>query len=206
VEYFGVTGPAEHRFDGKTDPQIVRELMTLEGWAAEHIDARMTPVLGRYVEVLHEELRDPEHVPTVYPGVHELLAALGEQVRARRVALGLLTGNVAPGARAKLSAAGIDPAQFVIGAFGSEHEERPQLPAIACRHAQAMLHIEFTGADVVVIGDTPADMTCGRGIGARAIGVATGQYDVSELCAFGAYAAFQDFSRTADVVDSILRD
>jgi len=39
------------------------------------------------------------------------------------------------------------------------------------------------GGDVVVIGDTPADVACGRGIGARAIGVATGRYEAPALAA-----------------------
>ena len=46
------------------------------------------------------------------------------------------------------------------------------------------------GSDVVIIGDTPADMTCGQGIDARAIGVATGRHAVIELLAAGGHVAF----------------
>ena len=48
------------------------------------------------------------------------------------------------------------------------------------------------GSDVVIIGDTPADMTCGQGIDARAIGVATGRHAVIELLAAGGHVAFED--------------
>jgi phosphoglycolate phosphatase-like HAD superfamily hydrolase len=59
---------------------------------------------------------------------------------------------------------------------------------------------------VVVIGDTPADMGCGRGIGARAIGVATGRYSVDDLRACGAAAVFEDLSDTDAAVRAIMGD
>ena len=66
--------------------------------------------------------------------------------------------------------------------------------------------MDIDGSDVVVIGDTPADLSCGRGIGARAIGVATGQYTVEDLASHHPAAVFKDFSYTADVVDAIVGD
>src|SRR5947208_2063969 len=83
--------------------------------------------------------------------------------------LGLLTGNLVDGARAKLEAVGIDPAIFRVGAYGTDHELRPRLPEIAQRRARDLLGVEVPGSNVVIIGDTPADVECGRGIGARAI-------------------------------------
>jgi phosphoglycolate phosphatase-like HAD superfamily hydrolase len=59
------------------------------------------------------------------------------------------------------------------------------------------------GSDVVIIGDTPADMTCGEGVGARAIGVATGRHSVVELLAAGGHIAFEDLADTASVLDAI---
>ena len=64
--------------------------------------------------------------------------------------------------------------------------------------------LDIRGQDVVVIGDTPADVECGRGIGARAIGVATGHYDVVALTSHGAVAAFEDFTDTDAVVRAIV--
>jgi phosphoglycolate phosphatase-like HAD superfamily hydrolase len=58
---------------------------------------------------------------------------------------------------------------------------------------------------VVIIGDTPADVTCGRGIQARAIAVATGPYDLDQLVAVGPYAVFRDLSDTAQVTEAIYR-
>jgi phosphoglycolate phosphatase len=201
LEVFGATGPADHRFDGKTDPQIIRELMRAAGHGDAHIDDRMEEMLDRYVRCLHEELRHPAHAVHVFPGVRELVDALAAR---GDVVLGLLTGNLAAGARAKLAAAGIDPDQFRVGAYGSDHELRGELPAIAQRRAREQLGLDIPGGDVVVIGDTPADVACGRGIGARAIGVATGHYSVEELSTHEPAAVFPDLSDTAAVLRVIL--
>ncbi|HVX42199.1 MAG TPA: HAD family hydrolase [Gemmatimonadaceae bacterium] len=200
-EVFGTTGPADHRFDGKTDPQIVRELMRLAGHHDAHIDDRMDALLDRYVAYLEAELRAAPEGVRVMPGVYDLLDALDAH---RDVVLGLLTGNLIDGARAKLAAAGIDPERFQVGAYGSDHETRAELPAVAQQRAREQLGLELHGHDIVVIGDTPADMTCGRAVGARAIGVATGHYSVEDLRVHGAYAAFEDLSNTAEVVEVIL--
>jgi phosphoglycolate phosphatase-like HAD superfamily hydrolase len=201
IDVFGATGPTDHRFDGKTDPQIVRELMRLAGHADDHIDARMQALLERYVLYLHEELRSSERPVRVMPGVLELLDALDAR---DDVLMGLLTGNLAAGARAKLAAAGIDPDRFRVGAYGSDHEIRGELPAMAQRRAREELGVVVEGDDIVVIGDTPADLHCGRSIGARAIGVATGHYSAAELLAHDPAAVFDDLSCTADVVRAIV--
>jgi phosphoglycolate phosphatase-like HAD superfamily hydrolase len=200
-EVFGTEGPESHRFDGKTDPQIVRELQRLAGHPDDHIDAHLPRAIGRYVELLSEELDRPGYRSYTLPGVPELLDALEER---DDVVLGLLTGNVIDGARAKLSAVGIDPDRFVVGAYGSDHEIRGELPSIAQRRIRDAHGHEFAGEDIVIIGDTPSDIECGKSIGVRAIGVATGHYSVSDLLACGAYAAFEDLSETRAILSAIL--
>ena len=200
-EVFGTIGPEGHWFDGKTDRQIVRELMGLAGHADAHIDANMDELLTRYVRYLEEELRALPKRPGVFPGVAELLDALEAR---DDVLLGLLTGNLEGGARAKLAAAGVDFDRFRANAFGSDAEHRPLLPAIARERAEAMLGRAIPGADVVVIGDTPADVTCGREIGARAVAVATGRYSVDDLGEHAPYAAFESLADTRAVLDAIL--
>jgi phosphoglycolate phosphatase len=199
-EVYGSTGPEGHRFDGKTDPQIVRELQRLEGHDDDHIDAHLPRAIGRYVELLGEELDRPGYRTYTLPGVPELLDALEERDDAM---LGLLTGNVVEGARAKLSAVGIDPDRFEVGAYGSDHEIRAQLPAIARQRVLEAHGHEFSGHDIVIIGDTPSDVQCGQSLGVRAIGVATGHYTVGDLMASGAYAAFEDLSDTNAVIAAI---
>jgi phosphoglycolate phosphatase len=201
AEVFGAPGRAEHRFDGKTDPQIVRELMRMEGHGDEHIDARMSRMLDRYVNFLHEELDHPSTDVRLMPGVGDLLDALESRAD---VVLGLVTGNLAAGASAKLRAGGIDPARFRVGAYGSDHELRVELPAVAQRRARDELGVDARGNDVVVIGDTPADVECGRAIGALTIGVATGYYSVDDLRGYGADEAFEDLADTPAVIRAIV--
>ncbi len=91
-----------------------------------------------------------------------------------------------------------------MNAFGSDHELRPELPAIAQKRASELLGIDLAGNRLVVIGDTPADIRCGESIGARAIGVATGRYTVEELAEHGAYAVFETLADTDAVVECIM--
>ncbi|HZS62767.1 MAG TPA: haloacid dehalogenase-like hydrolase [Gemmatimonadaceae bacterium] len=198
IDVFGGVGPADYWFDGKTDPQIVRDLMRHEGHSDAVIDDRLGDVLTRYADRLGVELRDPSHVPIVHPGVPDLLDALESHPD---VTLGLLTGNIEAGAAQKLRAVGLDPARFVIGAFGSDHEIRLELPSIAATRARNHLGYDV---DLVVIGDTPADVACGAGANRRAIAVATGRYTLAELTACNPAAAFQDLSNTAAVMTAIL--
>ena len=69
--------------------------------------------------------------------------------------------------------------------------------------ARALTEHEIAGADIVIIGDTPADVRCGQAIGARAIGVATGHYSSTELAACGAAAVFETLEDTAAVLQAI---
>ncbi len=202
-ETYGRAAPPEHEFDGKTDPQIVRELMERAGLSPAEIDERLALAIDRYVELLSSELAAGDHAGKVFPGIDALLDVLHER---EDVVLGLLTGNVADGANAKLRAVGLDRDRFVVGAFGSDHASRPALPAIARTRAEAMIGGTLQGRDVIVIGDTPADMGCGRAIGARAIGVATGRYSVEDLEACGAAAVFADLGDTERALAAILGD
>ena len=120
------------------------------------------------------------------------------------VVLGLLTGNIAPGAGLKLRSGGLDPARFRVGAYGSDSPHRPDLPAIAAERAAPIFGRVPAGETVIIVGDTPADVTCGRAIGARAVAVATGSYAMAELREAGARAAFEDLSDTDAVLEAIL--
>lgn len=198
---FGTAGDSSMRYDGKTDKQIVRESLLHAGISHAEIDAGMDRVISLYVATLPSRLRDPERRVGLYPGVAELIRA----VHARDDSvLGLLTGNVEPGARLKLGAVGLDFEQFRINAFGSDHEIRGELPAIAHRRMQDAFGVTLGGRDVIVIGDTPADISCGRTLGARAIAVATGAYSVDELGAHEPYAVFSDLSDTDAVMTAII--
>lgn len=189
------------RFDGKTDPQIVRELLVAGGHPNPQDHAFVSHVCRTYVTHLEVELAQPTSRTTLMPGVLPLLTALEGTPG---VVLGLLTGNVEPGAKLKLKSGGIDPARFHVGAYGSDSGHRPDLPGVAARRAADHFGREPKGREVIIIGDTPSDVTCGAGIGARGIGVATGSYSREELLAAGAHAAFDDLRELTLVVEAIL--
>ena len=197
---FGSSGSPHYRYDGKTDMQIVRDLMRMEGHEDAIIDARMKVLLEDYASGLHEELETQSSQVHRFDGVLELLDAL--EARPDRT-LGLLTGNIEVGARAKLRAAGIDPSRFAVCAFGSDHEVRGELPGIAKRRAKEQLGLQVAGDALVIIGDTPADIDCTRAIGARAIAVATGRYSVEELAQHDPVAVFPNLCDTAAVMRAI---
>ena len=201
AEVFGSPGQPSYRYDGKTDKQIVRDTMRLEGHSDDHIDSRMEKLIDLYLDGLRTGVKSGKFRVRPLDGVVDLLDALEAR---DDVVLGLLTGNVEPGARVKLSAAGIDPNRFRVNAFGSDHEHRPQLPAIAQRRATETLGLDIAGERVIVIGDTPADIECGRALGAKAIGVASGHYTVEQLQAHEPYAVFPSLSDTAKLLETIL--
>jgi phosphoglycolate phosphatase-like HAD superfamily hydrolase len=200
IEVFGSRGSPSYRFDGKTDKQIVRDLMRGEGVEDAIIDACMPDVLEAYVAGLQQELALPHTKVEALAGVLALLDALVDRAHCT---VGLLTGNLEPGAQHKLNAAGIGYERFAVGAFGSDHEVRAELPGIAQRRAREHLGLHVEGSAMVIIGDTPSDIDCGRPIGARAIAVATGHYTVDALAAHGADAVFSDLADTEGVLAAI---
>jgi phosphoglycolate phosphatase-like HAD superfamily hydrolase len=201
IKHFGTRGADSYRYDGKTDRQIARELMRGEGFSDQEIDARMPDVIDDYLAGLRNELATGLDSIKVHRGIHELLDALEQRTD---VTIGLLTGNIEPGAHAKLEAAQLGPHRFRVGAFGSDHERRDELPAIARARAAALLDREIRGEALVIIGDTPNDIHCGRGVCARAIAVATGGYSVDMLAEHSPAAVFGDLSDTVRVVEAIL--
>jgi phosphoglycolate phosphatase-like HAD superfamily hydrolase len=201
VAAVGTTGPEGHRYDGKTDKQIVREALRHDGFSDGEVDARMDHVLGRYIEELAVELDAEDHGAELLPGVIEVLDAIDAR---DDIMLGLLTGNVVEGAARKLRAVGLDPARFAVGAFGTDHELRQELPRIARDRASIRLGRAVPSDACVIIGDTPSDVACARPIGARAVAVATGNYDMAVLRACGPDALFADLRDTHAIVRAIV--
>ena len=194
TSFFGTPGSPHYRYDGKTDRQIVRDLMREAGHDDQAIDGRMNALLEHYLDGLARELADAEAGMQSLDGVVPLIDAL--EARDDRI-VGLLTGNLEAGAHAKLRAVGIDPARFRINAFGSDSEVRAELPGVAQCRALELLQLTIAAERIVVIGDTPADIECTRAIGARTIAVATGRYSAEELARHQPAAVLDSLRDTA---------
>lgn len=199
TETFGTAGAIEsHSFSGKTDPQIARELLEGAGFTNGEIEAGFPELWRRYLGHLEDGLVD--RPMEILPGVAELLEALSGH---RDVGLGLLTGNIVQGARLKLGSAGLAD-HFAMGSYGSDSEDRDELPAIALMRARETWGVDFDADDVVVVGDTPRDVACGRTVGARTVAVATGHFEVATLADAGAGHVLEDLSVTSRVVDVLV--
>lgn len=164
------------RFAGMTDRRIVRSGLQRAG--AFEDEGIIDAVLDEYIDVLPEEIA----AATEY-GAHEgLEQALDLAESLADGAVGLGTGNIEPGARAKLEPLGINP-RFGFGGFGSDAEDRAALLRVGAERGADRLGAQMASCRVVIIGDTPKDIEAAARIGAACLAVATGTYPLEELVA-----------------------
>jgi phosphoglycolate phosphatase-like HAD superfamily hydrolase len=196
LETYGTLGdPDAVSFAGKTDPQIARELLAGAGIEGDVIERGFNDLWIRYLAYL--EARLPDDPVQVLRGVPALLDALGEH---DDVGVGLLTGNIVGGARLKLASGGLWE-HFSFGSYGSDNEERDDLPAIAVRRARELWGDAVTPDQTIIVGDTPRDVQCGKAGGTRTLAVATGHFSLVELEAAGPDHLLDDLAATTDVVE-----
>jgi phosphoglycolate phosphatase-like HAD superfamily hydrolase len=172
---YGVTERPTERVEaaGRTDLEIARQLALLAGISAERFDDGRDDfrlaASEAYTRLVPDDLS--AHVA---PGIVEVLEALAARDGVR---LAVLTGNLEPIAHLKLDRAGLGRFfEHGQGGFGSDSEDRLDLPAIARRRAGG-----YPRAHTVIIGDTPRDIACARADELRCIAVATGPYSAAEL-------------------------
>jgi phosphoglycolate phosphatase-like HAD superfamily hydrolase len=196
---------------GRTDRAIALEVLAVAG-----VTDPLTQ-LGQFHQIQAARAaslagRVREH-GRVLPGVPEALAAVAAGRPGVAVVQSLLTGNLRAMAEVKLGALGLldaaSPLDPDAGAYGTESETRADLVPVARRHAAARYGArlggtDFGGAATVLVGDTPLDVEAALIAGARAVGVATGQFSVAVLTAAGAHAVLPDLTDTAQVVAAIL--
>ncbi len=198
---FGVTGPmTDFDFSGRTDPAIVRGLMSAAGIEPAIIAERLGRALARY-EANLVPLLGP-HAVKAKPGIPALIARLAADAT---VTLGLQTGNLEGCARAKLAPLDLNR-YFPLGAFGSDHENRHELPGIAVERALRATGRRFAGKSIVVVGDSVHDVRCGRGLGVRAVAVASGTTPRATLSAEAPDALLDDFADIEAALAAILGD
>jgi phosphoglycolate phosphatase-like HAD superfamily hydrolase len=153
---------------GMTDSAILRRMLLAVGMPEREITAALPALYASaadaYDRLIDDDLR-AYHTP-------HAAAAVG-WLAARGATLGLVTGNIQRIAWRKLGAAGLaEPFHF--GAFGDESANRDDLPPLALARARAHAGRDFAQEEVFVVGDTPADIACGRASSLRTIAVATG--------------------------------
>lgn len=158
---------------GRSDRRIAR--MLLEAFGIGWSEAEAARFLQRYLALLPELLA--ETGGGLLPGVLAWLEAVAERDGFHQ---GLLTGNLRRGAEIKLGYFGVWDF-FPFGGFADEGEDRNAIAGMAREVAARHLGVKLSGADILVIGDTPFDVECGKAIGARTLAVATGPFTAEQL-------------------------
>ena len=108
--------------------------------------------------------------------------------------LGLLTGNIQLGAEIKLRHFGLWEL-FEFGGFADDHEDRNHIAAAALERGRRVLGKNLRPEEIVVVGDTPFDIRCGKFIGAKVLAVATGGAKLDELKRHQPDWAVEDLTR-----------
>ena len=177
TEVYGSSGIlSQMSLAGMTDRSIVDAALSGAEFSAHDIRAGWDRFSDALAHHMARTVKERQVHPC--PGVLSLLDTLGAR---DDVVLGLETGNLVTTARIKLRAAGINPDVFRVGGFGSDDGDRNNLPSIAAHRAESLMGQRFQGRSIVVVGDTPADVACGKAVGARTVAVSTGIPTYSEL-------------------------
>jgi phosphoglycolate phosphatase len=178
---------------GRTDSGIARQLFARHG--IEESPENFARFFDGYLHHLERLL--PQIHGRLLPGILPLLEALKAHPD---VVLALLTGNLARGARLKLTHYGVWH-YFEFGAYADDHHDRNELGRFACARALEQRGCEFAPEQIFVLGDTPHDIACARAIGAKAIAVVTGGATREQLATHAPDFLFDDLSD----LDAVLR-
>jgi phosphoglycolate phosphatase-like HAD superfamily hydrolase len=157
---------------GRTDAGIINNIMEML-----NIDKNLrNEIITQYIVFLEKNLKINSSF--IMPGIMEIINFISKK---DYYVPGILTGNMYDGARIKLEFFELFK-YFPFGVFGDIHCDRNDL---ACEALNRLKHLygeeSFDTKDIVIIGDTPYDIECGKSIGAHTIAVATGPYSIEEL-------------------------
>ncbi|MBM80795.1 MAG: haloacid dehalogenase [Planctomycetaceae bacterium] len=196
---YGITKPTEGiSTAGRTDRAITVDMLNFHG-VGDQIDATWKNFLAAYIQELPHTMSECDGI--VLPGVPDLLEKLASL---DDVELGLLTGNFREGARCKLEHFDLWK-YFDFGGYGDIHPDRDDV----ARDALAVVHERFGSEihpnQVWVIGDTAADVKCGRAIEANVIGVGTGNVPRQSLIDAKPDWFFEDFSELDAFLELVSR-
>ena len=203
-EMFGRPMPQPGSMSGRTDRAIAIEVLGLAGVAEPYrvvdvFHGRMAAHAAGLAGLVRQRSR-------VLPGAAQAVAALaGLGGDGAGVVQSLLTGNIRPLAEIKLGPLGLtDHLDLDVGAYGDADEVRAELVPLARGRAARAYGSDFGGPATVLVGDTPLDVAAALATGARAVGVATGQFTAADLADSGAHAVLPDLADTGRVLDAIL--
>jgi len=173
-EFNAHNGVEKINFAGRTDVNLVREFFGLHG--IPPTPGNFERFFERYVFWLDQIIAHSHGGPC--RGVPEFLDGL--RALPRPPLLGLLTGNIRLGAEIKLRRYQLWDV-FETGAFADDSEDRNQIAVAALKRGRRVLGENLEPDEILVVGDTPFDIRCGKFIGAKVLAVATGGATLAEL-------------------------
>jgi phosphoglycolate phosphatase-like HAD superfamily hydrolase len=185
---------------GKTDPLILREILTAAALPKQQIDG-LLPKAMRAAETALAEAEDwIRRDGFTFPGVREALERLAATDGVRQT---LVTGNLAANAAVKVATFGLEHFfDFEVGAYGTDHEDRNELVPIALERVERLRGETYAPDEVWVIGDTDRDLACARAASVRCLLVGNG--DTAELAHLDADAIVEDLSDTDAILELLL--
>jgi phosphoglycolate phosphatase-like HAD superfamily hydrolase len=186
-------------FDGMTDGWIIDRAAELRGLPLfSENDGARERFYSVYLGKLHQQVHGAAE-SRVHPGIFQLLDLLREA----GAALGLATGNIAAGAREKLSPHGLND-YFPVGGFGDDHQQRARLTRLAHDRASTHYQRSFEPGRVVVIGDSIRDVMAARENGYHSVAVCTGWTERERLLEMAPDLIFDNFAEAEPAAASIL--
>jgi phosphoglycolate phosphatase len=191
------------KMSGKTDQRIMREIMEAAGLADDRIDELLPQAMAVSIEILADSHDQLATEGVVHPGVGTLVDRLARTPGVRQ---SLVTGNLAPNARRKINALGLDThIDFEVGAYGDDHIDRERLVPMALERVQRLRGEAYAPDEVWVVGDTEHDLSCARAAGVRCLLVGTNWDGVDDLTELEPDHFARDLSET-DALVTILLD
>jgi phosphoglycolate phosphatase len=198
--------PSTYSLSGKTDRQIIYDILLSEDYCSEEIENRLDIVLDEYYSILKTNIKSNGLDKKIMPGILPLLESLSKMKNI--LALGLLTGNLKKSALLKLEVFNLHKYFFVngelFGGFGSDHIERSKIAEIAVERARKNFSYDFKEKEIIIIGDTNHDITCGKHMNVKSIAVSTGEWLYEDLLNFQPDHLFHDFSDREKTIKAIL--
>nr|XP_039249072.1 uncharacterized protein LOC120326790 [Styela clava] len=178
-------------FAGGTDRSIIRDVLQGNGITEDNTtdyEKRVIETLRILPEFMRTGIAEGNYSWSALPNVHKLLQRLSQ---IEDVRLALLTGNIVEDARIKLECASIDISLFevessdgkkeLLGAFGSDHEVRSKLVPFAKKRYSDLIGQQVLSQDMIIIGDSPKDITCAHDNGVACVAVGTGPSSYEHL-------------------------
>lgn len=178
---------------GRLDQVILKDALTKHCIELANLDA----FYKRYEEVLDQVLSDIDI--RLCEGIADVLAYTASRENLLNV---ISTGNCQVGAWLKLKHAGIDH-YFEHGGFGCGFSEREELVGQIIEDVEKRYKINFGEKDIVVIGDTPHDITSGKHHHATTIAVLTGHHSKEALAIYKPTFIIESFAQVKDFISML---